>query len=87
MAVESVEIEDDLVLLAATTAALQDALHSAASAISVSVNAGWITLAGPVRYMAQKCAAEAAACALPGIRGITNHIEVHCPGKRPLRFG
>ncbi len=86
MAVESVEVVDDLMLLEAATAVLQNALHSAASAISVSVHSGWITLAGPVRYMAQKCAAEAAACALPGIRGITNHIEVHRPGQRPLRF-
>lgn len=45
-------------------------------AVKITVNAGWITLEGPVSTWYQKNAAEEALVHLRGVQGIRNHIVV-----------
>ena len=43
--------------------------------VSISVKNGWVTLHGEVDYDFEKEQIEQAARALPGIKGVTNHIR------------
>ena len=48
--------------------------------VDVTVDAGWLTLKGQVKHMADSDAAFAAVADLPGVGGITNEIKVITAG-------
>jgi osmotically-inducible protein OsmY len=47
--------------------------------IQVTVVDGWVTLQGAVEYYSERVDAERAVSLLPGVRGVTNHIQVVAP--------
>ncbi len=66
----------DADLAAAAVRALESNVRLPADKIKVTVNRGWLTLEGEVEWQYQKNAAEAAVRDLPGVRGVSNLIEV-----------
>ena len=48
--------------------------------LSVRVEEGWVTIAGEVAYPYQKSCAEADACRVSGVRGVSNEIEIKPTG-------
>jgi osmotically-inducible protein OsmY len=63
-------------LAVAAVKALNSKLFVPADRIKVTVNNGWITLEGDVKWQFQRRAAERAVRNLPGVRGISNNIKI-----------
>jgi osmotically-inducible protein OsmY len=63
-------------IAAAAVKALNSKLFVPADRIKVTVREGWITLEGDVKWQFQRTAAERAVRNLPGVKGISNLIQV-----------
>jgi osmotically-inducible protein OsmY len=70
------EALDDLEIAAHAAAALDDAHMVPRGAVAVSVFEGHATLTGTLRRHSQRVAAERSVGRLPGVRGITDNIEL-----------
>jgi osmotically-inducible protein OsmY len=70
----NIRTDEDLAL--AAVKALHSKLFVPADRIKVTVDNGWITLEGDVKWQFQRRLAERAVRNLPGIRGIRNNIKI-----------
>lgn len=69
-------IRSDTEIAHAIAAAFDLSVQIQSSAIAASVSEGWVVLDGTVNWQYQRDAASYAVCMLPGVRGLSNHVEV-----------
>ncbi|MGD9841488.1 MAG: BON domain-containing protein [Steroidobacteraceae bacterium] len=66
----------DTEIAASALMILEAQLHVPAEDVQLTVNEGWITLNGNVKFWHQKNAVESAICHLRGVRGVDNNIKI-----------